>query len=164
MGRLEEAEARMRELEREIFQLRRFGRDRFVDGDVIRFTKTHDVGSGMPGKSYTYAAVKTPAGWSMTGQHRKAIYAYDELIEFVVQHPAATDVQVATAWVDVTEAADEVRGPRPYVKDGEPEYEILTADMPAGHAPVIRGERTSFVSPTFATKPEYGNVDPESLK
>lgn len=148
MGRLEEAEARMRELEREIFQLRRFGRDRFVDGDIIRFTKTHDVGAGRPTKSYTYAAVKTPAGWSMTGQHRKAIYAYDELIEFVVQHPAATDVQVATAWVDVTEAAEDV----------------LRADMPAGHAPVIRGEQTSFVSPTFATKPEYGNIDPESLK
>lgn len=142
MGRLEEAEARMRELEREIFQLRRFGRDRFVDGDVIRFTKTHDVGAGRPTKSYTYAAVKTPAGWSMTGQHRKAIYAYDELIEFVVQHPTATDVQVATAWVDVTEAADAIEKMRAEI--------VQAAENFA--APVVRGET------------RYDKVDPESLK
>jgi hypothetical protein len=139
VSRLEEAEARMRALEREIFQLKRFGRDRFVEGDVIRFSKTHDAQDGT-GKTYTYAAVKTPAGWSLTGQHRRTIYTYGELIQFVVQHPTAENVQVATNWVDVTEAADE-----------------------------IRGGQTSFVSPTIAAKPDYGKpeysyADPESLK
>jgi len=106
VSRIEEAEARMRALEREIFQLKRFGRDRFVDGDVIRFNKTHDAQDGT-GKTYTYAAVKTPMGWFITGQHRRTIHTYDELIQFVVQYPAAENVQVATAWVDVTEAADQ---------------------------------------------------------
>jgi hypothetical protein len=106
VSRLEEAELRMRALEREIFQLRRFGRDRFVDGDVIRFNKTHDAQNGT-GKTYTYAAVKTPAGWSLTGQHRRTIHTYDELIEYVVQYPTAEHVQVATNWVDVTEVVDQ---------------------------------------------------------
>jgi len=142
VSRLEEAEQRLRHLEREIFQLKRFGRDRFENGDVIRFNKTHDAQDGT-GKTYTYAAVKTPMGWSLTGQHRRSIHTYDELIEFVVQYPAAENVQVATAWVDVTEAA----------KD------ILTADMPAGQAPVIRGEQTSFVSPSWPqTEPTDGRA------
>lgn len=149
MSRLEEAELHLRRLEREIFQLRRFGRDRFENGDVIRFDKTHPAQDGT-GKTYTYAAVKTPAGWSLTGQHRRSIHTYDELIEFVVQYPMATDVQVATAWVDVTKAADEIRGektsfvspswpqtepidgPQPYTKTGQPDYEIVTGawDLP----------------------------------
>jgi hypothetical protein len=108
VSRLEDAEARLRQLEKEIFQLRRFGRDRFVDGDVIRFNKTHEAQEGTD-KTYTYVAVKTMAGWSLTGQHRRTIHTYDQLIEFVVRCPTATDVQVATAWVDVTEASDEVR-------------------------------------------------------
>jgi hypothetical protein len=137
VSRLEEAEQRLRQLEREIFQLRRFGRDRFEVGDVIRFDKTHNAQDGT-GKTYTYAAVKTSAGWSLT---RRPVHTYDELIEFVVQYPAAENVQVATAWIDVTEAADEVvkfsavDGPYPYTKTDEPEYEI-------------RGEKTSFVSPS----------------
>lgn len=43
MSRLEEAEQRLRALEREIFQLKRFGRDQFEVGDVIRFNKTHNA-------------------------------------------------------------------------------------------------------------------------
>jgi hypothetical protein len=140
MSRLQEAEARMRALESEIFQLKRFGRDRFKTGDVIRFNKTYDAQDGT-GKTYTYAVVKTPSGWSLTGQHRKTVYTYDELIEFVVQHPTATDVQVATAWIDVTETAEDV----------------LTADMPAGHAPVVRAS-------AVRGETQYSYVDPASLK
>lgn len=83
----------MRALEAELAMLKRFGDGaRFVDGDVIRFTKTHDVGAGIT-MSYTYAAIKTSAGWYLTGQHRKPQIDYDELIAFVTQRPAATDVE-----------------------------------------------------------------------
>jgi hypothetical protein len=137
----------MRALEREIFQLKRFGRDRFVDGDVIRFNKTHDA-QDVTSKTYTYVAVKTSAGWSLTGQHRRPLRTYDELIEYVVQHPAATDVQVATAWVDVTQAADD----------------ILTADMPAGHAPVIPSPYGYNGPPNYEIAPPEFFADPEAQR
>lgn len=130
MSRLEEAEQRLRQLEKEIFQLKRFGRDRFEIGDVIRFTKTHNAADDTH-KSYSYVAIKIGFYWYLTGQQRRERYTYDELIEFVVQYPAAENVQVATAWVHVTEAANEavkfdaVDGPYPYTKTGEPDYEIV---------------------------------------
>jgi len=139
MSRLEEALARMKELEKEIFQLRRFGRDRFGVGDVIRFTRTYGNGN-----TYTYAAVKVADDkWfttasEVTTRHR---YTYDQLIQFIIQHPAAATVEVATAWVDVTEATDDV----------------LTADMPAGHAPVVRAS-------AVRGETQYSYVDPASLK
>lgn len=103
MSRIDDIDARLRELERERANLVRFGDGaRFVDGDVIRFTKTHDAGAGTTA-SYTYAAIRTPAGWYLTGQHRKPQVTYDELIAFVTQRPAATDVEVAYNWVDVTQ-------------------------------------------------------------
>jgi hypothetical protein len=155
VSRLEEAEARMRALEKEIFQLRRFGRDRFVDGDVIRFNKIHHAADDTH-KSYSYVSIKVGLYWYLTGQQRRERYTYDELIQFVIQHPVAENVQVATAWVDVAEAADEVRGPWPYTKTGEPNYDILTADMPAGQAPVIPMEELSPAAKFLA--------DPETLR
>jgi len=138
VSRLEEAEQRLRQLEREIFQLKRFGRDRFEVGDVIRFTKTFTPGTTP--KMYSYVAIKIEGGWCLSGSgDRRRMYDYDELIAYVVQHPAAENVQVATAWVDVTEAANDIltadmpagqapviRGPYPYAKTGEPEYEIVS--------------------------------------
>lgn len=107
VSRIDEIRAAMRRYEAELLQLERFGDDaRFVDGDVIRFTKTHDAGAGTTA-SYTYAAIKTPAGWYLTGQHRKPQITYDELIAFVIQRPVATDVQVAAGWISIDEVGSE---------------------------------------------------------
>lgn len=97
----------MRRYERELAELERFGRDHFQDGDVVRFVKryeTEDVlRTGETGREYVYAAIKTPRGWSLTGQGRKnSMLTYDDLIAFVIQHPAAEQVQVAAHWLDVT--------------------------------------------------------------
>lgn len=103
MSRLEDAEARMRALEAEIFQLKRFGRDRFEHGDVIRFAKTY-AGVKMP-QEYVFAAIKTGENeWFTTASRTKTRekFTYDELIQFVIAYPAATDVEVATSWVDIT--------------------------------------------------------------
>ena len=103
MTRLADIEARLASLEREAALLRRFGDDtRLVVGDVIRFTKTHHAVDGTV-SAYTYAALKTPAGWYLTARHHKPVVTYDELIAFIVQHPLAEDVEVAVSWVDVTE-------------------------------------------------------------
>lgn len=106
VSRLEDIEARMRSLEAEAAQLRRFGDEtRFVEGDVIRFTK---VWPDNPDVRYTYAAIKTCRGWYTTRERIRndsydKIMSYDMLIQFIIQHPTAEDVQVATHWVDVTE-------------------------------------------------------------
>lgn len=107
VSRIDEVRAAMRRYEAELLQLERFGDGaRFVDGDVIRFTKTHDAGAETT-QSYTYAAIKTPAGWYLTGQHRKPQVTYDELIAFVTQRPTATDVRVAASWVSIDEVGSE---------------------------------------------------------
>lgn len=109
VSRIDEIRAAMRRYEAELLQLERFGDGaRFVDGDVIRFTKTHNTQDGTT-KSYTYAAVKTPAGWYLTGQHRKPQVTYDELITYITNHPVATDVQVAADWVSIDEVGETVK-------------------------------------------------------
>lgn len=101
VSRIDEIRAAMRRYEAELLQLERFGDGaRFVNGDVIRFTKTHNADDGTS-KSYTYAAIKTPAGWYTTS--RKLQVTYDELITFITNYPVATDVQVAAAWLSIDE-------------------------------------------------------------
>lgn len=106
MSRLDDALASLRRLEAEIRQLERFGRDSFEDGDVVRFTKTYGVTEPEP-KTYTYAAVKTPVGWYLTGQHRRPQVTYDELIEFIVKYPLAENIVVAVTWADVVQTVAE---------------------------------------------------------
>lgn len=106
MSRIDTIKARLRELERELESLERFGRDRFEVGDVIRFKR--DFRNYKTTKTYTYAALKTPHGWYVTGKSVSSmssnVYTYDELIAFIAE---AYDVEVATGWVDVTDAANE---------------------------------------------------------
>ena len=44
-----------------------------------------------------------------------------------------------------------IRGPRPYVKDGEPEYEILTADTPLDPEPEV----CTQIKHPHSHKPDY---------
>lgn len=106
MSRLDDALASLRRLEAEIRQLERFGRDSFEDGDVVRFTKTYGVTEPEP-RTYIHAAVKTPVGWYLTGQNRKTVWTYDELIEFIVQYPLAENIVVAVTWADVVQTVAE---------------------------------------------------------
>lgn len=124
MSRIDDIRARMRQLERELAQLERFGRDHFVDGDVIRWRKTFPVSRQTPGSMwnasaaseldatarYTYAALKTSAGWYVTGGNKdrsNRSYTFDELVNFITTGPAPEDVEVATAWRDIVTAAVE---------------------------------------------------------
>lgn len=106
MSRLDDALASLRRLEAEIRQLERFGRDSFENGDVVRFTKTYGVTEPEP-RTYIHAAVKTPVGWYLTGQNRKTVWTYDELIEFIVQYPLAENIVVAVTWADVVQTVAE---------------------------------------------------------
>lgn len=105
VSRIDEIKSVIRRYERELVQLERFGDGaRFVDGDVIKFTRTYGDEVRSPG-TYTYAAIKTPRGWYVTGaMFKKNPYTYDELIELITRSPCSTDVQVAAGWVSIDEA------------------------------------------------------------
>ena len=69
--------------------------DPFANGDVIRW-----VGGGR----YTYAAIKTSAGWFTTARYGnvfvEAVYDYESLAEMLAKGDA-TDIEVATEWMSV---------------------------------------------------------------
>lgn len=69
--------------------------DPFANGDVIRWT-----GGGR----YTYAAIKTSAGWFTTARYGntfvEAVYDYESLAEMLAKGDA-TDIEVATEWMVV---------------------------------------------------------------
>lgn len=71
--------------------------DPFTIGDVIRWT-----GGGR----YTYAAIKTSAGWFTTARGYdgnafvSAVYDYESLAEMLAKG-GATDIEVATEWMAV---------------------------------------------------------------
>ena len=137
VSRIDEIRAAMRRYEAELLQLERLGDGaRFVDGDVIRFTKTHTANDDTT-KSYTYAAIKTPAGWYLTGQHRSPQVTYDELITYITNYPTATDVQVAAGWISIdevgqtfaAETSNRVAGTRGFVgSDDKPRYEAVSRE------------------------------------
>lgn len=142
MSRLADIEARLASLEREAALLRRFGDDaRLVVGDVIRFTKRYP---DTPDDPYLYAAIKTPKGWYTTAspeRSRPTLSTYDQLIQFIVQHPVAEDVEVAVSWVDVTEVQASPSG--------------ITNDVfvsPTYPDPLSRG---SLVSTSAPAEPKY---------
>lgn len=155
VSRIDEIRAAMRRYEAELLQLERFGDGaRFVDGDVIRFTKTRSADDGTS-KSYTYAAIKTPAGWYLTGQHRKLQVTYDELITFITGYPVATDVQVAASWVSIDEVGETVRANADQFVSPTTVGERLRVKWPSDAAPPrAKGK--------FLGKPEYGQVSDES--
>lgn len=133
VSRIDEIRAAMRRYEAELLQLERFGDGaRFVDGDVIKFTKTHNAQDGTS-KSYTYAAIKTPAGWYTTS--RKLQVTYDELITFITNYPVATDVQVAASWVSIDEVGETVRANADQFVSPTIVDEKLRAKWPSDAAP-----------------------------
>lgn len=69
--------------------------DPFANGDVIRWT-----GGGR----YTYAAIKTSAGWYTTARYGNTfvedVYDYEALTGMLAKGDA-TDIEVATEWMAV---------------------------------------------------------------
>jgi hypothetical protein len=72
--------------------------DRFETGDVIRWTAA--------GK-YSYAAIKTPAGWYTTASALAVrvgkmpfVLDYDGLLD-VLNRAETTDIKIATEWKDI---------------------------------------------------------------
>lgn len=103
--RITELEEYIKQANEELFELKRFGRDRFEEGDVIRFTKTFAPGSNAE-QTYTYVALKGRVSWHLSGDET---LSYDKLIAKIVQAPAADDVEVAVRWVSVLEEADRIQ-------------------------------------------------------
>lgn len=71
-------------------------KDKFEVGDVIRWTAKG---------SYTYIALKTEGGWYTTSKRSAMskigeVLSYEELLD-VLNRSETSDVQVASAWVDV---------------------------------------------------------------
>lgn len=65
-------------------------KDKFSTGAVIRWMKG----------TYTYAALKTPAGWYTTSAYDRSVpkvLTYEDLLE-ILSSERVTDVQVATGW------------------------------------------------------------------
>lgn len=170
VSRIDEIRAAMRRYEAELLQLERFGDGaRFVDGDVIKFTKTYTADEVRSPGTYIYAAVKTPRGWYVTGAtFRKNTYSYDELIELITRSPGSTDVQVAASWISIDEVGETVKANADQFVSptvvGDPMAgfvspttvdEKLRAKWPSDAAPLrAKGK--------FLVKPEYGQVSDES--
>lgn len=69
--------------------------DEFENGTVIRWTS---------GGQYTYAALKTPAGWFTTardlpGAHVPQVVSFERLLQ-ILQRSETSKVAVAVAWID----------------------------------------------------------------
>ena len=76
-----------------IDQFKAFGDDIYEDGSILTWVTTF----GAPeGKTYSYAAIKTPVGWAVTGKVTNCIDWYDLVGMFVTQHVTVADVYAAT--------------------------------------------------------------------
>lgn len=95
MGRREDIEARMRQLEAERAQLDRYGEDNYDDGDVVKFVKTYRNRTRVLGPTsnrcithdFTYVALKADGKWWLTGRYHDSEVGngctWDHLVEFM---------------------------------------------------------------------------------
>ena len=108
MGRREDIETRLRQLEAERAQLDRYGDDVYEDGDVIKFVKTFKIlprnGVGMwvdesnEAHKFTFVALKCENDlWYLTGRGKANAngQTWDQLVEFMYAGIPAADIQIA---------------------------------------------------------------------
>lgn len=77
-SRTEVIEARLRDLEAELADIKRFGEDTYEDGDVLTFK-----GDYNGPKTYAYAALKAGGKWHLTGGKAIQHASWDALVEFM---------------------------------------------------------------------------------
>jgi len=65
-----------------------YGVDEFEVGNVLVFDKQFNGGD----KTYTYAVLKTPTGWYLTGRAGHVSMSWDELIDYVLDNAAFAPV------------------------------------------------------------------------
>lgn len=78
LSRTEVIEARLRELEAELTDIKRFGTDAYDEGDVLTFK-----GDYNGPKTYAYAAIKAGGKWHLTGGKAIQHASWDQLVEFM---------------------------------------------------------------------------------
>lgn len=107
MDREEVIQSRIAELEAELAQRRRYGRDTYEDGTVLSWEKTYEDVE----ETYRYAAIKAGTVWYVTGSKASAVrYTWDKLIQLWVSGIPVETVRWAGTWLDI---------PMPQVKKPE---------------------------------------------
>lgn len=76
--RVQAIESRLRELEAELADIKRFGDDDYEDGDVLTFK-----GDFNGPKTYAWAAIKASGKWHLTGGKSIQHASWDALVEFM---------------------------------------------------------------------------------
>lgn len=80
--------------------IERIGDDTYEDGAVISFDKTHDSN----GFTYTYIALKTPAGWYVTGAGAGGVaHPWERIVEFMQNRSTVEHVWLVTDYICVTD-------------------------------------------------------------
>lgn len=107
MGRREDIEARLRQLEAERAQLDRYGEDVYDDGDVIKFVKMLTVAKrdddgrwsgAVRSRNFTFAALKCDNGlWYGTGRNAAKGMTWDELVEFMYADTPTREITISIA-------------------------------------------------------------------
>lgn len=93
-------ERQIQALSVELARLENQPKDEFECGTVITFTKYFKedyrrTPSGGGSDGYTYAAVKTKAGWSLTGYKQRNPMDWNQLYDFIGQY----ETTVPEIWV-----------------------------------------------------------------
>lgn len=108
MDREEVIQSRIAELEAELAQRRRYGRDTYEDGTVLSWEKTYE---DMIDQVFRYAAIKAGDVWYVTGSKASSVrYTWDKLIQLWVSGIPVETVRWAGTWLDI---------PMPQVKKPE---------------------------------------------
>jgi hypothetical protein len=97
VNRDEVIQSRIRELEAELAQRRRYGADTYENGDVLYWEKTFSTSDGV----YRYAAVKTDDRWYVTGAGggSKTGITWDRLVtDYWTTANVVDEVHVADTW------------------------------------------------------------------
>lgn len=98
MDREEVIQSRIAELEAELAQRRRYGRDTYEDGTVLSWEKAYEDVE----ETYRYAAVKAGTVWYVTGSKASSVrYTWDKLIQLWVSGIPVETVRRVAAWADI---------------------------------------------------------------
>lgn len=106
MDREEVIQSRIAELEAELAQRRRYGRDTYDDGTVLSWEKTYE---DTIDQVFRYAAIKAGDVWYVTGSKASSVrYTWDKLIQLWVSGNPVETVRRVAAWMDLTAPKPEV--------------------------------------------------------
>lgn len=77
-SRTQAIESRLKQLESELADIKRFGDDKYEDGEVLTFK-----GDFNGPKSFSYAAIKAAGRWHLTGGKAVQNATWEQLVDFM---------------------------------------------------------------------------------